>query len=322
MITMNVIIDNDRIKDIVANSYGILEPFDCTFIRRSFNDHYLIQTNNERYILRIYLNNKYYINDMNDFNFELELLTYLSSKDVPVSYPIRNKDNLFLSKVQYNNEVRFIAMFSFAKGTPFNTTLERNIAIRFGENIANLQILANKFKSNLQRYRIDLNYLINEPIEILQEYSLKYELCNLDFFSPYAKFLYTQLQVLPVNNETYGIIHGDLNPSNVHLDDKGNITIFDFDHCAYGWRIHDLAVIKLCYDKNTYENVLDGYISKKSLSKTEEQLIELYAETLIIRKYKDVLCMLKISNNDISNNFNEREFILNAIGTLHSLMRK
>jgi len=322
MIPINVIIDNDRIKETVINSYGIPEPFECTFIRRSFNDHYLIQTNNERYILRAYINNKYYIKDINDFNFELELLAFLASKNIPVSYPIKNKSNQLLSKVQYNNEIRFIAMFPFAEGTPFNTKLDKKVSIHFGEIIANLHKSSNEFKSNRQRYRIDLNYLINEPLEILQEYSLKYELCNLDFFSPYAKFLYNQFQVLPVNNETYGIIHGDLNPSNIHLDDKGNITIFDFDHCAYGWRIHDLAVIKLCYDKNTYEKVLEGYTSKISLSKTEERLIELYAKTLIIRKYKDVICMLKISKNDISNNFNEREFIRSAIDTLHSLMGK
>ncbi len=322
MMPINVIVDNDSLKDIIVNSYDISEPFDCKFIRRSFNDHYLIQTKNDRYILRVYLNDKYYINDINDFNFELELLSFFASKNVPVSYPIRNKDELFLTRFLYNNETRFITVFSFAEGFQINTSLESNLAIRFGENIADLHKVSNEFKSEHDRYKIDLNYLINEPIEMLQQYCSKHKLDNLNFFIPYAKYLYSQLQELPVNSESYGIIHGDLNPSNIHLNDNGNITIFDFDHCAYGWRIHDLAVIKLCYAKNTYEAILDGYTSKNSLSKTEKRLIELYAKTLTIRKYKDVLSMLKISNNDISNNFNEREFISSAIDTLHNLMEK
>lgn len=300
--------------------YGISEPFDCTFIRRSFNDHYLIKTKNKSYILRVYLNNKYYINDISDFNYELELISFLASKNIPVSYPIRNKDKLFLSRVLLNNETRFISMFSFAEGVPLDTTLKKNLAMCFGVNIANLHKVSNEFKCKYDRYKIDLNYLIKEPMEMLRKYSIKHELDNLDFFIPYERYLYNRLQDLPVNSEAYGIIHGDLNPSNIHLDDKGDITIFDFDNCAYGWRIHDLAVIKLCYDKNTYEAILDGYKFERTLSKTEEGLIELYGKTLIIRKYKDVLSMLKISNNGISKNFNEKEYISSAIHTLHCLV--
>lgn len=320
MISTNAIIDNNRIKQIIMNLYGISEPLSCTFIRRSFNDHYLIQTSNKKYILRVYLNNKYYISDINDFKFELELLTFLASRNMPVSYPIENYDNLFISKVLHNNETRFITLFSFAEGSPIDTTLDRNLSIRLGESIATLHKTSNAYKSNYKRYRIDLNYLINEPIEMLQEYANKHVLGDLDFFTPYAKYLYSQLHELPINDESYGIIHGDLNPSNIHVDKNGNITIFDFDHCAYGWRIHDLAVIKLCFEKNTYDNILDGYTYEKSLSKTEIRLIEVYSKTLIIRKYKDVLSMLIISSNAISNNFDEKEYIEKAIDTLHNLI--
>lgn len=320
MIPTNVILNSDSLKDIVASSYGISEPFDCKFIRRSYNDHYLIKTNNDKYILRVYINNKYYISGPNDFSFELELLSYIASKNVLVAYPIRNKDGVFISKFINNNETRFISLFSFAEGSQINASLNGNLSLRFGENIATLHKVSSEFQSSHNRYTIDLNYLINEPIEMLQQYCSKHKLDNLNFFIPYAKYLHNQLQELPVNNEAYGIIHGDLNPSNIHLDDRENITIFDFDHCAYGWRIHDLAVVKLCYAPNTYEAILDGYTSKISLSKMEKQLIELYAKTLIIRKYKDVLSMLKISDNDISNNFNEKEFIISAINTLHNLI--
>jgi len=158
-------------------------------------------------------------------------------------------------------------MFTFAEGVPIKTTLEKNLAMRFGEIIADLHKKFNEFKSEHQRYKIDIDYLISEPIKMLQVYSNKHGLENLNFFEPYIKYLYSQLRELPVNNEAYGIIHDDLNPSNIHIDNSGNITVFDFDHCAYGWRIHDLAVIKLCYDKNTYEAILKGYINRRKLDK-------------------------------------------------------
>ncbi|MGL5381789.1 phosphotransferase [Clostridium sp.] len=319
MTSLNVSIETNEIKYIVQKLYGIFEPFNCTFIRRSFNDHYLIQTQNKKYILRVYLNNKYYINDINDFNCELELLYFLMLKNMPVSYPIKNKDNLFLSKVILNNELRFIAMFSFAEGSPLTSVLEDDLAINLGKNIADLHKTFDEFSSKYNRYKINIDYLIKEPIEMLRKYAVHYELDNLSFFIPYEKYLCSKLKELPINRYSYGIIHGDLNPSNIHVDEKGNIIIFDFDHCAYGWRIHDLAVVKLCYEKNTYEAILDAYILKRKLSKTEEQLIELYSNALILRKYKDILSMIKINNHCNGHEFCEKDFISSAIDTLYHL---
>jgi len=41
--------------------------------------------------------------------------------------------------------------------------------------------------------------------------------------------------------ESYGLVHCDVNPTNFYVND-GQITLFDFDDCAYNWFINDIAV--------------------------------------------------------------------------------
>lgn len=43
------------------------------------------------------------------------------------------------------------------------------------------------------------------------------------------------------SRDSYGLVHGDLNPTNFFVL-NGQITLFDFDDCAYNWFINDIAV--------------------------------------------------------------------------------
>lgn len=49
------------------------------------------------------------------------------------------------------------------------------------------------------------------------------------------------LRKLPRGHDVYGLIHTDIHPRNFFVND-GQISVFDFDDCAYNWFIHDLAI--------------------------------------------------------------------------------
>jgi Ser/Thr protein kinase RdoA (MazF antagonist) len=54
-----------------------------------------------------------------------------------------------------------------------------------------------------------------------------------------------QLRVLPQTTHCYGLIHNDLHPANflVHyVDNVPEITVIDFDVCAYHWFATDIAI--------------------------------------------------------------------------------
>ena len=48
---------------------------------------------------------------------------------------------------------------------------------------------------------------------------------------------------LPTQISDYGLIHQDAHSGNFFVDEKGRITLFDFDDCAYGWFAYDVALV-------------------------------------------------------------------------------
>jgi amicoumacin kinase len=48
---------------------------------------------------------------------------------------------------------------------------------------------------------------------------------------------------LPKDRDEYGMTHQDPHGNNLFVDQAGQITLFDFDECAYNWFINDIAVV-------------------------------------------------------------------------------
>ena len=52
-----------------------------------------------------------------------------------------------------------------------------------------------------------------------------------------------KLEQLPTTEDWYGLIHQDPHTGNLHRDDRGRITLFDFDDCVFGHYIYDIAMV-------------------------------------------------------------------------------
>jgi amicoumacin kinase len=55
--------------------------------------------------------------------------------------------------------------------------------------------------------------------------------------------LMAHLRSLPRDESSYGLIHQDAHTGNLFVDEDGQITLFDFDDCCYGWFIYDIAMV-------------------------------------------------------------------------------
>ncbi|WP_318617498.1 phosphotransferase enzyme family protein [Sporosarcina sp. YIM B06819] len=300
MTVIKPIIEESTLVTILSDIYCLTEPISCKFLRRSFNDHYSIKSGTKQFILRVYINNKNYIRSINDFRFELDFLEYLFINKLPVIPPIKSINNQNLCKFNLNQETVYIALFSFAKGTAIDINLNKDQATNFGEIIAKLHLSSKNFKSKYSRYCLDVQSLIEEPLQLIGKYAYSFGLGNLSFFDNHSKKLIDRINDLPINNETFGIVHGDPNPSNYHFSNENGFSLFDFDHCAYGYRIHDLAVIRLCFPEKVYDAILGGYELIRPLQDIERDCLEVYTDFLLIRKFGDILNMLELTDNDES----------------------
>lgn len=110
--------------------------------------------------------------------------------------------------------------------------------------------------------------------------------------------LLEQVRALPKSADTYGLIHCDLHFGNFFLDLPGQkITIIDFDDCAYGWFIMDIAVqlfdVLVLYegtDKAGYAHTflrsfLSGYRVENPLSNFWLEQLPLFLKLLEINVY-------------------------------------
>ncbi|MEO8012161.1 MAG: phosphotransferase, partial [Dokdonella sp.] len=51
------------------------------------------------------------------------------------------------------------------------------------------------------------------------------------------------VNTLAKDRDSYGLIHQDAHGSNFFVDETGQITLFDFDECAYNWFINEIAIV-------------------------------------------------------------------------------
>ncbi|RNA66950.1 phosphotransferase [Alteribacter keqinensis] len=295
----NSIIEETTLAALLTHFYNLPEPIRCTFIRRSFNDHYIVVSGSKQFILRVYINNKSYISSLNDIHFELEFLEYLNSKKIPVISPIKNNNNQNLSLLKLNyNETRYLALFPYAKGSPINENLDINQSIKLGGIIAKLHLCSNNFTSQYSRYSLDVRRLVEEPLHTIEKYTRQFDFGKLSFFSVRSKTLIDSINDIPMDVDSYGIVHGDPNPSNFFFSNKDGFSLFDFDHSAFGYRIHDLAVIRLSFTKKVYNSVLKGYEQIRPLTIVEKDSIKVYSDILLIKKYSDIYNMFEITGAD------------------------
>jgi len=292
---MNTLLTSSEVLELVNAEYSLLgQAHNCKLLRRGFNDNYLVGVGTQWYVLRVYLNHKYYIESPDDFNFELDLLDHLFAAGIPVAPAKRRDNNELLGWTNTTLGDRAFALFTYAVGdelTRKSVNLER--CFNVGKATAEIHLAANKFQSAHSRYRLNRQYLVDEPLRIINQQKdeatrtiSKGHIKEIDemisSLQPIEELLDT-INSLDVSGDEFGIIHSDLHPGNIHFNGD-QPTIFDFDHCAYGWRAYDLCVSESMPDLQKQE-LLKGYESVRPLTKGERDCIPVFAT---LRKLWDI----------------------------------
>ena len=88
--------------------------------------------------------------------------------------------------------------------------------------------------------------------------------------------VHAELAKLPNTPDVYGLIHADLHPHNVLVQD-GNLFAIDFDDCGFGWHYYDIAVaLHQARDNERFNqlehSLLEGYRSLRPLPDAEALL--------------------------------------------------
>ncbi len=255
------------------------------------NSNFYIKIRNKKYILRIYEANR----TIDEEKQELILLDRIVDF-IPVSIAIKNIDNEYISI--FNNKK--FALFEYIDGnsiTKIDTHIIREIAIYLGKLHSFTKDIS--FEKYNRKTRINFDLYYNEIKKSEIDFKFKNELLNSA-----DKINGFDFSILPS-----GVIHGDIFPDNVLLDDYNNIkVIFDFNESYYAPFIFDIAIvinfwIKINdFDFFTENNLIRDFLNYYSKYRkiTKEELKSL---NIACKKIALTFIFLRIYKEKIDNSY-------------------
>lgn len=92
------------------------------------------------------------------------------------------------------------------------------------------------------------------------------------------------LKVYKATSANYGMIHADLDPANILVED-GRVTLIDFDDAGYGWHLYELSAAAFAeVEKPGFPDICQalvaGYRDIRALSERDLALLPMF---LLIR---------------------------------------
>ncbi|WP_419887393.1 phosphotransferase enzyme family protein [Neobacillus niacini] len=226
---------------------------------------------------------------------ELSFINGLWKYGVPVSLPVKSvHENLIESLGDHH----FVVAFEKAKGTSIDVTnrdvWNQELFYHWGNVMGKMHSAGKRIKVDRPIWTVHqpdlLNLFPKIPSETIAD---KY------------KQLLNQLVQFPKTPDLFGLIHNDFHQGNVFVN-KGRLTLFDFDDCAYHWFAYDLATTfyhaywqtssftpeNNQFSKDFWEHFLTGYQQENTLSKELIQQIpiflkirEIFLYTLFLEKW-------------------------------------
>ena len=255
------------------------------------NSNFYIKTKNKKYILRIYEANR----TIDEEKQELILLDRIVDF-IPVSIAIKNIDNEYISI--FNNKK--FALFEYMDGnsiTKIDTHIIREIAIYLGKLHSFTKDIS--FEKYNRKTRINFDLYYNEIKKSEIDFKFKNELLNSA-----DKINGFDFSILPS-----GVIHGDIFPDNVLLDDYNNIkVIFDFNESYYAPFIFDIAIVinfwikindfDFFTENNLIRDFLNYYSKYRKITREELKSLDIACKKIAL-----TFIFLRIYKEKIENSY-------------------
>ena len=213
-----------------------------------------------------------------------------------MSKAIKNIDNEYISI--FTNKK--FALFEYINGnsiTKIDTHIVREIAIYLGKLHSFSKEIS--FEEYNRKTRIDFNFYYNEIKKSEINFRFKNELLNLA----------NEINDFDFSTLPSGIIHGDIFPDNVLLDEYNNIkVIFDFNESYYAPFIFDIAIVinfwikindfDFFTENNLIRDFLNYYSKYRKITKEELKSLDIACKKIAL-----TFIFLRIYKKKIENSY-------------------
>ncbi|TVR19766.1 MAG: hypothetical protein EA396_12060 [Anaerolineaceae bacterium] len=232
------------LKRLIQMRYGFIAGVHCRLIKAMTADTYHVWADNGRYLLRVYRHNG---RTYGQITAEMNLLNRLNAAGLCVPTPVTPKDSEMIVALDAPEGVRHAVLLRYIEGQPLSDAVTPQIVGELGAVLARLHqtldtMTPSKDQPVFDRPVIGADVLLRHPLRELKLTGLLSQRArDLAYLHRVMSVLGTRMADLPAMPPQYGLIHGDVNLSNVVISNDGRIGLIDFDMIGEGYRAYDLA---------------------------------------------------------------------------------
>lgn len=210
---------------------------------------YVKDSENNPYVLRIHRPEYHTLEELQSEQLWTEAMKR-SGIDVPVS--VRTKEGAGYTSVVLGSKTRYAGMLEWVEGNPLSDTIAK---VHDTENLAEWFSILGRLMASLHEHAV--NWSVPEHFK-RHSFDVDGFTGENPFWGRYwetpalttkerqdlksfRKLLQQILHKFGSMNDAYSLIHADLHPHNVIVNEE-RLHIIDFDDCGFGWHAYDLAV--------------------------------------------------------------------------------
>jgi homoserine kinase type II len=251
--------------DFLSQEYNII-PLEIKKIEKGvINSNYFVRTLEKNYLFKIYN-----LRNVKEVEFELGILEVLKENSFPCPRIVKNKNKMLFC---HFNEKPCVLLEYIEGGAPKN--LDRDIMNNIGEKVGSLHKLLINYEQKIERPTWEpgdiKKYIANESDNIKKK--------DFQDAEKFVKIIQEEFEKLNLpDGLPQGMTHQDIKPENVIVDEKGELSIIDFNDCYRGVLLYDImtSIIWTCFEKKEANTVLikeyiRGYERERRLSDLEKR---------------------------------------------------
>jgi Ser/Thr protein kinase RdoA (MazF antagonist) len=231
------ILSADALAEMARDHYPLQHPVQCRLISRGLNDVYRVESDGAISFLRV--TPRGWRLDV-ELEAEIAVIDDVRQRGLRVAPAMLGRDGRHLSHLSAPEGTRSAILFAMAEGSAIRD-IDLRHAAAYGRLAASFHTAVDASPRHYQRFAIDEHHLVMHPMAAIRA-SLPDGGKDLEYLEHVAEQVARRLADLPRTSPGFGLCHADFHPANVHFDERGQPTLFDFDCAGYGWRAYDLTV--------------------------------------------------------------------------------
>lgn len=222
-----------HLGEYLRTKYSFSHSSICRLFRTGMNHLYIIADGDTKFVFRVYTHGW---RSREEILEEVRLLLHFRDNNVPVSYPIPDCSGEYVQQLDAIEGLRVGVLYSYAPGRKV-PLFSADYAYRAGMVMGRMHSSAQNME--LQRMVYDHETLVEQSLRTVQSF---FGSDNEDVQFLVKAGAHLQQRLFPiVNKMRHGAVHLDIWFDNMHFDDAGQITLFDFDFCGSGPQAIDIG---------------------------------------------------------------------------------